>query len=168
MGSPAAAAAISVLALAGSAAAQDETRAFVAGSGKGHFQESGGPFHLRLGAHGEGSDATGHVTGSGDNFGDFRVEGPVTCVLVVGNQASVKYRFQHTAGSAAPPEGGGVQVYIEDNGNPTRGRPMDRVATEFPVPPPFFELTADVCTPPSIVPVWTPIESGNYVVSDGP
>jgi hypothetical protein len=44
-------------------------------------------------------------------------------MLVVGNRASIKYRFRHSTGPGAPPQNGGVQVYIEDNGKPVTPPP---------------------------------------------
>ena len=49
---------------------------------------------------GEGTLAQGYVFGSGDYVGEFQVDGPVTCMLVVGNRASIKYRFRHASGRA--------------------------------------------------------------------
>jgi hypothetical protein len=40
--------------------------------------------------------------------GAFQVEGPVTCMLVVGKQASIKFRFRRSEGPGAPPQNGGV------------------------------------------------------------
>jgi hypothetical protein len=97
--------------------------------GSGHFIETGGPFELSVNARGE-----------------FQVEGPVTCMVVVGNRASIKYRFRRSSGPGAPPQDGGVQVYIEDNGKPQNGVPVDRVATEPPQPPASFDAAAGVCT----------------------
>jgi hypothetical protein len=87
-------------------------------------------------------------------------------MLVVGNRASIKYRFRRSEGPGAPPQNGGVQVYIEDNGKPVNGAPVDRVATEPPQPPESFDAAAGVCTDPTLNPAWNRIESGDYVVRD--
>jgi hypothetical protein len=108
--------------------------------------ETGGPLELTVNARGEGPLAKGDVTGSGDYVGAFQVDGPVTCMPVVGNRASIKYRFRHASGPGAPPQNGGVQVYIEDNGQPQNGVPVDRVATEPPQPPATFDAAAGICT----------------------
>jgi hypothetical protein len=81
----------------------------VVGTGSGHFIETGGPFELSVTARGEGALADGHVR-----------------------------RFRRSEGPGAPAQDGGVQVYIEDNGKPRNGQPVDRVATEPPHhhPPP--------------------------------
>src|SRR4051794_38496412 len=105
------------------------SKSSVAGSGTGHFAETGGPFSLSVNGRGEGPLAQGYARGSGVYVDYFEVEGPITCVRVEGNRASVKYRFKRASGPGAPPQDGGVQVYIEDNGKPTGGRPVDRVAS---------------------------------------
>ena len=153
--------ALAVTAVAGAA-----SQSSVVGTGTGHFIETGGPFELTVNARGESPFAQGHVRGSGDYVGAFEVEGPVTCMLVVGNRASIKYRFRRSAGPGAPPQNGGVQVYIEDNGKPQSGQPVDRVATEPPQPPELFDAAAGVCTDPTLNPAWNRIETGDYTVRD--
>ncbi|HEX5895734.1 MAG TPA: hypothetical protein VFY47_05365 [Thermoleophilaceae bacterium] len=96
-----------------------------------------------MNARGEGPLAQGHVRGSGDYVGAFQVEGP-----------------------GAPPHNGGVQVYIEDNGKPQNGQPVDRVATEPPQEPELFDAAAGVCTDPTLNPAWNRIETGDYTVRD--
>jgi hypothetical protein len=148
------------------ASAGGASQSSVVGSGTGHFLETGGAFSLSVNGRGEGPTADGRVRGSGVYVDAFEVEGPITCMLVVGNRASVKYRFKRASGPGAPPQGGGVQVYIEDNGRPQDGRPVDRVATEPPQPPGVFDAAAGVCTDPTLNPAWTPLESGDFVVRD--
>jgi hypothetical protein len=161
-----AAAICSVLVFAPPIGAAGASQSSVIGTGTGHFMETGGPFELSVNARGEGPSAQGHVQGSGDYVGEFQVEGPVTCTLVVGNRASIKYRFRRSEGPGAPPQNGGVQVYIEDNGRPQNGVPVDRVATEPPQPPELFDAAAGVCTDPTLNPAWNRIESGDYTVRD--
>jgi hypothetical protein len=156
----------SVLAVAAPGAIGAPSQSFVVGSGTGHFMETGGPFELSVNARGEGPLADGHVRGSGDYVGEFQVDGPVTCMRVVGNRASIKYRFRHASGPGAPPQNGGVQVYVEDNGQARNGVPVDRVATEPPQPPELFDAAAGVCTDPTLNPAWNRIESGDYTVRD--
>ena len=81
------------------------------------LQETGGPFALSVNDRGEGPFAEGHARGSGVYVDYFEVDGPITCMRVEGNRASIKYRFKRASGPGAPPQGGGVQVYIEDNGS---------------------------------------------------
>jgi hypothetical protein len=101
------------------------------------------PFFLSVNGRGEGALAQGRVRGSGS-----------------------KYRFKRASGPGAPPQGGGVQVYIEDNGTATGGQAVDRVATEPPQPPGVFDAAASVCTDPHLNPAWTPLESGDFDVFD--
>src|SRR3954452_17761411 len=124
--------ALFVAVFAGAAGAAPQSS--VVGSGTGHFAETGGPFSLSVTGRGEGPLAQGKVRGSGVYVDAFEVEGPITCMRVEGNRASVKYRFKKSSGPGAPPQNGGVQVYIEDNGKPISGQPVDRVATEPPQP----------------------------------
>jgi hypothetical protein len=138
----------------------------VSGSGTGHFAETGGPFSLSVNGRGEGPLAQGYVRGSGVYIDYFEVEGPITCMRVEGNRASVKYRFKRASGPGAPPQDGGVQVYIEDNGKATGAQPVDRVASEPPQPPGVFDAAAGVCTDPRLNPDWTPLESGDFDVRD--
>ena len=160
------------------AAAPAAERDFAAGAAKNMLVEvSPYPAHLALAAHGfdaelpsvdtlfAGTGVTGHAVGSGElPTGGFRVEGEVTCLKVVGNRATVKYRFKTTQGPGAPPPGWGVQVFIEDNGEPGGGIP-DGNATDAPLPPGLFDPQADQCELPRGP--FNPVEGGNYVVRDG-
>jgi hypothetical protein len=152
--------------LASGAPAGAASQSSVVGSGTGHFAETGGPFSLTVNGRGEGAAAKGYVHGSGVYVDAFEVEGPITCMRVEGNLASVKYRFKKASGPGAPPQNGGVQVYIEDNGKPVNAQPVDRVATEPPQPPGVFDAAAGVCTDPRLNPAWTPLESGDFTVRD--
>ena len=152
--------------VAGAGAAGGAPQSSVVGSGSGHFAETNGPFFLSVNGRGEGPLAQGKVRGSGSYVDAFEVEGPITCMRVEGNRASIKYRFKKASGPGAPPQNGGVQVYIEDNGKATGGRPVDRVATEPPEPPGVFDAAASVCTDPRLNPAWTPLESGDFDVFD--
>jgi hypothetical protein len=86
-----------------------------------------------------------------------------------GTRASIKYHFKHSSGPAAPPQDGGVEVYIEDNGDPQNGQPVDGNGTGPPMPPELFKPTAHICSDPNVAgQPYNPIDSGNYVVHDGP
>ncbi len=121
---------------------------FVAGSAKNRLVEFGGPVQLEVSAHlHRDATVTGHARGAGTLVEAlpgtaFQVTGEVTCVRIVpkpmgGAYASVKYRYR----SASPPleEGGGVEVYIEDNGDPVGGRPVDANGTGPPMSRAAFE-----------------------------
>ena len=167
------------LAAAGPAAASHAGggggRDFAVGSAKNMQAEvSPYPAELRVSAHAFddelptlgglfGSDrVTGHVVGSGAlPIGPFHVQGEVTCLKVVGNQATIKYRFKTTSGAGAPPEGWGVQVFVMDGGS---GVLPDGNGTDLPLPAEDFEPFADQCERPRGP--YNPIDSGNYVVHD--
>jgi hypothetical protein len=88
--------------------------------------------------------------------GSFQFRGSVTCVLVVGNRASVGGRVTRSSGAGAPPVGSGFVELIEDNGEPGRN---DRSQTLFVASPP---TTCPAPTTPFFV-----VARGNYVVHDG-
>jgi hypothetical protein len=136
---------------------------FAAGSAKNMLVEvSPFPADLRLSAHASDDRISGHAVGSGAlPNGEFKVQGHVTCLRVVGNRATIKYRFDKTAGPGAPPPGWGVQVFVEDNGS---GAVPDGNATDAPLPPELFDPFADQCELPRGP--YNPVDSGNYVVHD--
>ena len=105
----------------------------------------------------------GNAVGPGElPNGAFQVEGPVSCIKVVGNRATVKYRFAQTSGPGAPPVGWGVQVFVEDSGDESV---PDGNATDAPLPPELFDPQADQCELPRGP--YNPVDSGDYVVRDG-
>ena len=153
-------------------------RDFAAGSARNVlFDVTPYPVSLAVSAHGfdaelptleglfAGDRVSGHVTGAGElPDGAFRTQGEVTCLKVVGNRATIKYRFGRTQGPGAPPPGWGVQVFVEDNG-PASATTRDGNATDLPLPPELFEPTADQCELPRGP--YNPVDAGNYVVHDG-
>lgn len=173
-------AAIAALAAPSASAAshnnQTGGRDFVAGSAQNLlFDFASLPADLRLAAKGfdaevplplfGATDVTGHAVGSGElPNGPFRVAGEVTCLKVVGNRATVKFRFQSASGDAgAPFAAWGVQVFVEDNGDPSGGIP-DANSTDAPLPPELFEPQAGQCELPRGP--FNPVDTGNYVVHD--
>jgi hypothetical protein len=110
--------------------------------------------------------ARGDLDGSGP-LPPFMFSGPVTCLSVVGNRASFFYEFRR----AEPPffQGGGVQVYVEDNGRPRNGQPVDGTAFDAPIPGPGPGLPPlegpTVCPPPRVT-GYDVVEAGNLVVHD--
>ena len=151
-------------ALATHSGSQGGPREFAVGSAKNVFVDAGGPVDLAVSAHGPEPRLTGHVRGSGDIGGEFKVHGEVTCLRVEGRRASIKYRFDQAKGALAPFEGGGVQVFVEDNG--PLGQP-DANSTDFPQPTGVFETNARLCDDPNTR-LYNPVDSGNYVVHDAP
>ena len=170
---------LAVLALPGSFAASshsqgDGPRDFAVGSGSNQFLFAIGEARLSVSAPQgpPGTRATGHVRAKGDPDGSgplepFKLEGEVTCLEVRGNRAAVKYRFKHAEGSAEPFEGGGVEIFLEDNGEPRRGVAVDRTSFDPPQPAGVFQPTESQCDDPSSRAGYDRIESGNFVVHDG-
>jgi hypothetical protein len=143
---------------------------FASGTAKNTFPD-GGPNHLSVSAHSDpsGDDPSGHVRAQGDLgfglLGPFKLEGEVTCLRVSGNRAAIKYRFKHAEGSAEPLEGGGVQIFIEDNGKPEGGDPVDANTFDPPQPAGVFDATAELCDDPRPR-AYDPVDSGDYEVHD--
>jgi hypothetical protein len=148
------------------------------GSATNRFAELGGPNRLEVAARrrSDGS-VVGYARGSGELApgASFEVEGEVTCLRVEpklegeGFRASIKYRYRRTSGSAAPPQGGGVEVFIEDNGRAIRSRPVDGNGTGPPMDPATFEASRpDVCDDPNVSgQPYNPVDSGDYTLRDG-
>ncbi len=93
----------------------------------------------------------------------FRQQGEVTCLKVVGNQASIKYRFDRASGGTATFEGGGIEVFVED-----KGPKGDRATFGPPQPPGIFQTDESRCDDPNMTLTYQPLDSGNFVVrNDG-
>jgi hypothetical protein len=144
------------------------------GSASNQFPTPAGPGSARLDAAAHsgpaGLNPRGNVHAKGTTgvpMGEFEVQGPVTCLRVDGNRAAIKYRFQRATGSAAPFAGGGVEVFIEDNGEPRRGQPVDATAFQPPQPAGVFDTNATQCDDPNTA-TYDTVTSGNYVVRDRP
>ena len=96
----------------------------------------------------------------------------MTCLRVerqldgTGFTASIKYRFDRSSGSSAPPQHGGVEVFIEDNGKPSRGRPVDGNGTGPPLTPEAFEASDPTsCDDPNVAgQPYNPVDSGDYTL----
>lgn len=88
----------------------------------------------------------------------------VTCLRVDGNRASIKYRFDHADNPLLL--GGGIQIFVEDNGQPEDGQTVDRSSFQAPLTEPVFEATDPTsCEDPNAA-AYTPGETGNFVVHD--
>ena len=109
---------------------------------------------VRINAHSgpNGENPRGHffLAAAGWQF-----RGSVTCMLVVGNQASVGGRVTKSSGVGGPEVGTGFIQFTEDNGSPGRN---DRSHTLFFLNPP---ATCPAPTTPAFV-----LAKGNYVVKD--
>ena len=138
----------------------------------GGANNTNGWFQIGLSAHSgpAGEDPTGYVSArSRPNGGfplPFRFGGEVTCLRVEGNRATIKYRFDRADSPLLV--GGGIEIRVEDNGEPRGGQPVDRAAANAPLPPPLFEASGPgVCGDPNVG-AYTVIDSGNFVVRDAP
>jgi hypothetical protein len=157
--------------LAGASVRDAPGNVHVAGSATNEYPGPVGPGSARLdvaasaGPSGNGPLGEVHARGTtGGPMGDFAVQGPVTCVRIDGNRAAIKYRFASASGSAAPFAGGGVEVFIEDNGPPGAGT-RDANAFDPPQPAGVFDLAATQCDDPNGA-AYDAVRSGNYTVSD--
>jgi hypothetical protein len=159
--------------LGAAAAAGGGTGDHATGSAVNQFPTPAGPGFAELSVSAD-SDPSGlnpqgtvHATGTtGAPMGDFDVQGPVTCLRVEGNKAAIKYRFTQASGSAAPFQGGGVEVFVEDNGKPRRGQPpVDANANNPPEVAGVFDLNAAKCDDPN-KPTYDTVTSGDYTVRD--
>jgi hypothetical protein len=154
-------------------AAASGNRDFAVGAGTNQFfLGTVGDAHFAFSAHSDpiGLSPQGHVVAKGDPDGvgplpPFTAQGEVTCLRVVGNRASFKWRFERATGTAEPFAGGGVQSFVEDNGPPRDGQPVDRAALDPPQPAGLFQLDERVCDDPARA-NYDENETGNVVVRD--
>jgi hypothetical protein len=173
------------LGLSSAASAAGGPHDFAVGSAKNRAAEfSQSPFQLEVSAHRlSDTEVTGHVRGSGDLTGDlpsgeFTVEGHVTCLRVEpkpapealvtgpGTRAAIKYVVDNSNGSFAPPQGWVIEVFVEDNGHPRNGQPVDGNATLLPVPPDVSDPRT--CDDPNVAgQPYNPVDQGDYVVHAG-
>src|SRR5919106_2158843 len=148
-----------------------DSRDFAVGSGTNQFIVVLGDAQLSVSAHSDpaGGRPSGHVRAQGEPDGDgpnepFELEGEVTCLKVSGNRAAIKYRFKHAEGSAEPFQDGGVQIFIEDNGDPKGGQPVDRATFDPPQPAGVYDAGAAFCDDPRTRLGYDGIESGDFGV----
>jgi hypothetical protein len=133
----------------------------VTGSATNTF-EGAGVNSLTIRAFADPLAGWAHGDGDFDGAGPlqpFGFTGRVTCVRIIGNHASVKYAFDESTGSGSGFAGGGVEVYVEDN-----GRTGDADATDPPQPAGIFQLTASQCDDPTGRPDYNPVDSGDFTV----
>jgi hypothetical protein len=106
-------------------------------------------------------EATGNADGT--DATSFHVRGEVTCLKVKGQRAAIKYRFRRAEGTAEQFKGGGVQIFIEDNGPPGHGQPVDATANDPPQAAEVFDTNAAHCDDPDTR-TYDQVKSGDYTV----
>jgi hypothetical protein len=107
-------------------------------------------------------EATGNA---GTDATSFFVRGEVTCLRVSGQRAAIKYRFRRAEGTAAQFKGGGVQIFIDDNGEPAGDQSVDATANDPPQTAEAFDANAALCDDPNAR-IYDQVTSGDYSVSD--
>ncbi len=159
------------LALPGASGASHRHGDEVLGAARNTFP-GGGPNKLVVEAFSKASGAKPggftHAHGDFDGPGPmapFQLRGEVTCLRVVGNRAALKYRFTTARGGFAAFKGGGVEVFVEDNGKPSHGKAVDRNAFDPPQVKGEFQATETQCDDPTVAD-YDPVDSGDYVVRD--
>lgn len=147
-----------------------QTEDFATGSARNAYPTPAGPGYSVLSVTARsglsGQNPQGYVTAQGTTgapMGEFAVGGEVTCLRVSGNKAAIKYRFDRASGSAAEFQGGGVEVFVEDNGHSVNGRPVDAAAFDPPQTAATFNATASQCDDPNLA-AYNTVESGEYTV----
>ena len=153
--------------VAATSAADGTPHDVVFGSATNEFPTPVGPGSDRLdvlafsGPAGENPGGFVHAVGTtGLPMGAFEVAGPVTCLRVEGNKAAIKYRFDQASGSASTFKGGGVEVFIEDN-----GKAVDANAAGPPQTAAVFAPAAKQCDDPALA-AYDTVNSGGYTVID--
>jgi hypothetical protein len=119
-----------------------------------------------------GDPVTGHFRAGGD-FGSeataFQQEGPVTCLVVDGNEARLVYPNKQARPETN--EAFDTIIFLEDNGRPEQGQPRDRIGfalvpDETPTDDPPTEQD-DECVAPAPPPMST-LTQGDFTVRDVP
>jgi hypothetical protein len=99
---------------------------------------------------------TGHFRAGGAfdpaGLSKFQQEGPVTCLVVEGNEARLVYPIKRA--TPEPSEDLEVLIFLEDNGRPEQGQPADRIGfaeipDESPDDDPPSEQDSECVLPPS-------------------
>jgi hypothetical protein len=114
--------------------------------------------HVNAISNPDGTDARGHLWYRSDATGFlFDEAGEVTCLRVVGNNATVGMRIDRSKLPGLPGEGDGFLFYVSDYGEPGD---LDS------------HLDVPMATPPTTCPAPItfayPHKSGNFVVHDAP
>ena len=92
--------------------------------GGGSLVDAGGNAkHFAFSAHAGPNGPSGHVvlTQVSTTFGDFQLQGHVTCLTVSGNRAAIGVGIEKGSGTATGQTG--ILLFVEDNGNGNSGAP---------------------------------------------
>jgi hypothetical protein len=154
---------------------QGSPRDFAVGAG------TSGNMRVAFAAHGGPSpaDVTGHFRSGGSVLGvrppsddptAFQFEGPVTCLVVGGDEARLFYPIKQ-AGPDQPGESTGVLIFLRDNGKPQNGQPVDEIGFVFPVldETPSSDPSSEQdtsCVAPAITPALLPLDKGDFTIHD--
>ena len=140
----------------------------VSGSGTGTGILAGD--HVELAAHSEpgGADPRGHGEfQAAGGFVPVNDGGEVVCLRALGNRAVVVWRLREPQTLSTLPgfvgEFGGV--YVEDNGPPAGGEPVDRMV-DLSLRSSTAELFCDTDLGFAFAFLAEPLASGNFVVND--
>ena len=96
--------------------------------------------------------------------GEFDLEGPVTCLTVVGNPAGPdEAGLFYPVRDPDPNEPHGVFIFLRDNGNPAQGDPPDQIGFA-PIVSPITEPPGCPAAPQGAV---ADLERGNITIHDG-
>ncbi len=149
--------AMSTTALASHGGGGDGGRDFAVGSGANEIGR------VSFAAHGGPSPSepvTGHFHARGElpGTGEFDLEGPVTCLTVVGNEAGLFYPVR----DPDPLEPEGVFIFLRDNGEPGKADEPDQIGF---IPTSIRETAVCPPVPPAEL---IEFERGNVTVHDSP
>ncbi len=103
-----------------------------------------------------------HARGVFPVTGEFDLEGPVTCLTVVGNPAgSDEAGLFYPVRDPDPMEPQGVFIFLRDNGNPARGDQPDQIGF---IPTTITETQFCPPAPPAEI---FDLDEGNITIHDG-
>jgi hypothetical protein len=128
-------------------------------TGGGSVVGNGAEKHFSFSVHAGPKGPSGHVVLKqvSAGFGDFELQGHVSCLAVSGNQATIGVAIDKGSGTA---EGQvGIFLYVEDNGSGASNVPDQFNNSGY---------VGDTSVCPPIEPTIIPIQSGNVNVNDAP
>jgi hypothetical protein len=114
-------------------------------------------------AKGDLFDADGRIHFH-ERGGEFKINGDVLCVRAEGNRASILY--EDAAGTRPARTTAGGVIYVEDNGQPLGGQPVDRENNNRLTRQQLDQQLGNGCPDPSNA-VTYPLRNGNLTVHDG-